>query len=27
MNFTKAGGGCGRCRENIQKIIDEIIKR
>lgn len=26
MNFTKAGGGCGRCKDNIRKIIDEIIK-
>jgi len=23
-NFTKAGGGCGRCKEGIQKILDEI---
>ena len=23
-NFTKAGGGCGRCRPKIQKILDEI---
>ena len=23
-NFTKAGGGCGKCREKIQKILDEI---
>ncbi len=23
-NFTKAGGGCGKCREKIQKLLDEI---
>ena len=23
-NFTKAGGGCGKCRAKIQKILDEI---
>ena len=23
-NFTKAGGGCGKCKEKIQKILDEI---
>ena len=23
-NFTKAGGGCGRCKPKIQKILDEI---
>ena len=23
-NFTKAGGGCGRCKGQIQKILDEI---
>ena len=23
-NFTKAGGGCGRCRPKIQAILDEI---
>ena len=23
-NYTKAGGGCGRCHDDIQKIIDQI---
>ena len=23
-NFTKAGGGCGKCKDKIQKILDEI---
>ena len=23
-NFTKAGGGCGQCRDKIQHILDEI---
>ena len=23
-NFTKAGGGCGRCRPKIQAILDEL---
>ena len=23
-NFTKAGGGCGRCKGKIQQILDEI---
>ena len=23
-NFTKAGGGCGRCRPKIQAILDEV---
>lgn len=23
-NFTKAGGGCGKCKPAIQKILDEI---
>ena len=23
-NFTKAGGGCGRCKVKIQKILDEL---
>jgi NifU-like protein len=23
-NFTKAGGGCGRCREKIEQILKEI---
>lgn len=23
-NFTKAGGGCGKCEERIQEIIDEV---
>ena len=23
-NYTKAGGGCGRCRAGIQKILDEL---
>lgn len=28
-NFTKAGGGCGGCHEEIQKIIDKVrnVKR
>jgi len=25
-NFTKAGGGCGKCHERLQKIIDEVQK-
>ena len=25
-NFTKAGGGCGRCKPRIQAILDEINK-
>jgi NifU-like protein len=24
MNFTKAGGGCGHCKPDIQKIIDQV---
>ena len=24
VNFTKAGGGCGRCREKIEAILKEI---
>lgn len=24
-NYCKAGGGCGQCRGNIQKILDEIL--
>ncbi len=24
-NFTKAGGGCGGCRDEIQKIIDQTL--
>lgn len=24
VNFTKAGGGCGRCREMIEKILKEL---
>ena len=23
-NFTKAGGGCGRCKEKIEKILKEL---
>lgn len=23
-NFTKAGGGCGKCEERIQELIDEV---
>lgn len=23
-NFTKAGGGCGKCREKIEKILKEL---
>ena len=23
-NFTKAGGGCGRCKVKIQAMLDEI---
>ena len=26
-NFTKAGGGCGRCIPKIQAILDEVNKR
>ena len=26
-NFTKAGGGCGKCRGRIQEILDEINKK
>ena len=26
INYTKAGGGCGRCQDKIQSIIEEIIK-
>ena len=26
-NYTKAGGGCGRCKPKIQAILDEINKR
>ncbi len=26
-NFTKAGGGCGKCREKIQAILDELAGR
>ena len=26
-NFTKAGGGCGRCKGRIQEILDEINGR
>ena len=26
-NYTKAGGGCGSCIEDIQKILDEELKR
>ncbi len=25
-NFTKAGGGCGKCEERIQELIDEVSK-
>lgn len=25
-NFTKAGGGCGKCEERIQELIDEVRK-
>ncbi len=24
VNFTKAGGGCGKCRAEIQKLLDEM---
>ena len=24
-NYTKAGGGCGGCKERIQKLIDEVV--
>ena len=24
VNFTKAGGGCGKCREKIRQILDEV---
>jgi len=23
-NYTKAGGGCGKCRPKIQAILDEL---
>ena len=26
-NYTKAGGGCGRCKPKIQAILDELNKR
>lgn len=26
-NYVKAGGGCGKCHENIQAIIDAVHKR
>ncbi|MEW6078952.1 MAG: Fe-S cluster assembly protein NifU [Thermodesulfobacteriota bacterium] len=26
-NYVKAGGGCGKCHENIQKIIDDVYNR
>jgi NifU-like protein len=26
-NYVKAGGGCGKCHENIQKIIDDIYNK
>ncbi len=26
-NYTKAGGGCGKCREDLQKILNEEIFR
>jgi NifU-like protein len=26
-NFTKAGGGCGKCHERLQEIIDDVQKR
>lgn len=26
-NYTKAGGGCGRCKEDLQKILSEEITR
>jgi NifU-like protein len=25
-NFTKAGGGCGKCHDRLQEIIDEVQK-
>ncbi|MEN8256763.1 MAG: Fe-S cluster assembly protein NifU [Thermodesulfobacteriota bacterium] len=25
-NFTKAGGGCGKCEDRIQELIDEVRK-
>jgi NifU-like protein len=25
-NFTKAGGSCGKCHKEIQKIIDKVLK-
>jgi NAD(P)H-nitrite reductase large subunit len=24
VNFTKAGGGCGMCREKIEAILKEL---
>ena len=26
INYTKAGGGCGRCQAKIQGVLEEIIK-
>lgn len=26
-NFTKAGGGCGKCHDRLQEIIDEVQKK
>jgi NifU-like protein len=26
-NYVKAGGGCGKCHENIQKIINEVYNK
>lgn len=26
-NYTKAGGGCGKCKEDIQKILNDELKR
>jgi len=26
-NYVKAGGGCGKCHENIQRIIDEVYHK
>ncbi len=27
VNYTKAGGGCGRCKDKIKGILEDIIKK